>query len=128
MNARARSVLLGLGLGVAPILLLDLAATLRASHVADPGGTSFWWVVACYLGTGALSALGLMLGSRDRLLAGVALVVLLVGVAPWTPVAGLDRLSELPLVPFGSGGLDAIGIGFALVGAYAYVLIRGSRT
>jgi hypothetical protein len=125
MNERVRSVLLGLGLGVAPILLLDLAGTLRDSHATDPAGTSFWWVVACYVGTGALSAFGLTAGARDRLLAAVALAVLLIGVAPWVPVSGLNRLSDLPLVPFGSGGLDAIGIGFALAGAYTYVLVRG---
>ena len=56
MSARVRSVLLGLGLGVAPILLLDLARTLRASVQADPTATSFWWVVACYVITGAISA------------------------------------------------------------------------
>ena len=125
MNERVRSVLLGIGLGVAPILLLDLAATLRASHTADPAGTSFWWVVACYAGTGALSAFGLLAGARDRLLAAVALGILLIGVAPWIPVAGLSQLADLPLVPFGSGGLDAIGVGFVLAGAYTFVLVRG---
>jgi hypothetical protein len=128
MNQRARSVVLGLGLGVAPILLLDLAGTLRGSVASDPSGTSFWWVVACYAGTGALSAFGLMAGARDRLLAGVALVILLIGVVPWIPVAGLSQLSQLPLVPFGSGGMDAIGVGFALAGAYTYVLVQGNRT
>lgn len=125
MNARIRSVLLGLGLGVAPLLLLDLAGTLRDAVGRDPGGTSYWWVVACYLGAGALSGAGLSTGARDRLLAGVALVVLLVGVLPWLPLAGLTWLARLPLVPFGSGGLDTVAVGVALAGAYAYVLIRG---
>lgn len=125
MNERVRSILLGLGLGVAPILLLDLADTLRSSIQADPAGTSFWWVIACYVGTGAVSAFGLMAGTRDRLLASIALAVLVLGVAPWVPLSGLDRLGDLPLVPFGSGGLDAVGVGFALVGAYVFVLIRG---
>lgn len=125
MNARIRSALLGLGLGVAPLLLLDLAGTLRDAVERDPGGTSYWWVVACYLGAGALSGAGLLAGARDRLLAGVALVVLLVGVLPWLPLPGLTWLARLPLVPFGSGGFDAIGVGFALAGAYAYVLVRG---
>ena len=128
MSERVRSVLLGLGLGVAPILLLDLAATLRGSVLTDPGGTSFWWVVACYAGTGALSAFGLMAGARDRLLAAMAITVLLIGVVPWIPVTGLGWVSDIPLLPFGSGGFDAIGVGFALIGAYAYVLVRGSRT
>lgn len=125
MNGRIRSALLGLGLGVVPLLLLDLAGTLRDAVERDPGGTSYWWVVACYLGAGALSGAGLMAGARDRLLAGVALGVLLVGVLPWLPLTGLTWLAQVPLVPFGSGGLDAIGVGFALAGAYAYVLVRG---
>lgn len=128
MSARVRSVLLGLGLGVAPILLLDLARTLRASVQADPTATSFWWVVACYVITGAISAVGLMLGAKDRLLAAVALTVLVLGVVPWVPAPGAVQLANLPLLPVGSGNLDAIGIGFALIGAYAYVLVRGSRT
>ena len=125
MNTRVRSVLLGLGLGIAPILLLDLAGTLRDAVERDPAGTSYWWVVACYLGAGALSGAGLLAGARDRLLAGVALAVLLAGVLPWLPLAGLTWLTRLPLVPFGGGGFDAIGVGFALAGAYAYVLVRG---
>jgi len=128
VNAHVRSVLLGLGLGIAPILLLDLARTLRDSFEADPEATSFWWVVACYLVVGAISAFGLMLGARDRLLAAVALGVLVLGIAPWVPVAGLTQLGNLPMLPLGSGGLDAIGIGVALTGAYAYVLVRGSRS
>ncbi len=127
MNVRVRSILLGVGLGIAPILLLDLARTLRDSHDTDPTATSFWWVLACYVITGAISALGLMLAARDRLLAAVALAVLVFGVTPWTPVSGLAQLGNLPLLPLGSGGLDAIGIGFALIGAYAYVLVRGNR-
>jgi hypothetical protein len=68
-----------------------------------------------------------MAGARDRLLAGVALAVLLLGVLPWMPLSGLSWITRLPLVPFGSGGLDAVGVGFALAGAYAYVLVRGTR-
>lgn len=127
MNARVRSALLGLALGVAPLLLLDLAGTLRDTVQRDPAATSYWWVVACYVGVGALSASGLLAGTRDRLLAGTALAVLVVGVLPWLPLNGLGWVRQLPLVPFGSGSIDAIGVGFALVGAYAYVLVRGRR-
>lgn len=127
MNDRVRSVLLGLALGVAPILLLDLAAMLRDAVQRDPAGTSYWWVVACYVGVGVVSGSGLMAATRDRLLAGVAVAVLLVAVLPWLPLAGLGWLERLPLVPFGNGGFDAIGVGSTLVGAYAYVLVRGRR-
>lgn len=127
MNVRVRSVLLGLALGVAPVLLLDLAAMLRDAVQRDPAGTSYWWVVACYVGIGVLSASGLLAATRDRLLAAVSLAVLLLAVLPWLPLAGFGWLRRLPLVPFGSGGFDAVGVGFALVGAYAYVLVRGRR-
>ena len=124
MNARARSVLLGLGLGLAPLLLLDLADTLRQSHLADPHGTSLWWVLACYAATGAISAFGLVAAARDRLLAACALGVLVLAVTPATPLTGLTGLAGLPLV-VGAGMIDAVAIVVALAGAYTFVLIRG---
>lgn len=127
MNARVRSVLLGLGLGLAPVLLLDLAGTLRDAVQADPAGTSYWWVLACYLGAGVLAGLGLLAGVRDRLLAAVALVVLVLAVLPQAPVGGTDWLQRLPILPSGGSSLDVLGVGFVLVGAYGYVLVRGAR-
>ncbi len=124
MNERVRSILLGIGLGIAPVLLLDLADTLRQSHAADPAGTSLWWVLACYAATGAISAFGLVAAARDRLLAAVALGVLLLAVLPATPVGGLEGLADLPLV-VGAGAIDAVAVTVALAGAYTFVLIRG---
>lgn len=125
MSTRVRAVLLGLGLGVAPLLLLDLAATLRSAVQQDPTATSAWWPIACYLGTGVLLAVGVAAGRRDRVVVGVATLVVVLAALPLVPVGGLGWLSGLP-VPGVGDPAGAAGV-FLAVGAYAYASVRGPR-
>jgi hypothetical protein len=93
VNQRVRSVLLGIALGVAPVLLLDLAGEL--SRVAD--ATTAWWAIGAYALIGGVLAVAIAYARRDPLVPAVAAVVLLLAVAPGLP-APLDGLPRLPLV------------------------------
>jgi hypothetical protein len=124
VNERLRAVLLGLGLGVAPLLLLDLARILGEAVAADGGETSVWWPVACYLGVGAVAAVGVGSGLRDRTIPIVAAVVLLVVVLPTVPA---DLAARLPAVPLLSAADASQAVVFAVAGAYVYSAVRGGR-
>lgn len=125
MNERVRSVLLGLGLGVAPLLLLDLAATLRVAMQRDPTATSAWWPIACYVAAGALVAVGVAAGRRDRLTVAVASLVVVLAALPLVPLGGLRWLSGLPVPGIGDqGGVAGV---FLALGAYVYATVRGPR-
>lgn len=122
MTERLRAVLLGLAFGVVPLLLLDLAATLQAAIVRDPGSTSVWWPVACYVAVGVLAASGVAAGRRERLIPAVALAV--VGLATLSLIASpaTDWVRVLPLLP--PAGLD-LAVVSALTGLYAFSVVRG---
>lgn len=121
MNERVRGVLLGLALGVAPLLLLDLARILNDAVAAD-GDTSMWWPIACYLATGIVAAVGVGAGTRDRVVPVVAAIVLLAVALPalTRPIGD----TSFPLLPTTAVSQAVV---LAIVGAYAYAAIRGSR-
>lgn len=93
MSARVRSVLLGLGLGIAPLLLLDLA--LELSRVTD--ATTVWWALAAYALIGGVAAVAIGHARRDPLIPAIAAAVLLLALAPALP-RPLSGLPPLPLV------------------------------
>ena len=123
MNERVRSVLLGLGIGLATLLLLDLARILASS--VGPEATSPWWVVAAYVTTGLVVAAGVAAGRRDRLIPLLAAVlVALVALPTVDPSLGLGWYPVLPIAPETE---PARAVAFAAVGAFAYGAIRGPQ-
>lgn len=121
MNQRVRAVLLGLALGIAPLLLLDLARILHDAVAAD-GDTSIWWPLACYLATGLVVGVGVGAGGRDRVVGIVASLVLFAFVLP--VVLGAMEASSFPLLPVGD---VARAVVLVIIGAYGYAVVRGSR-
>lgn len=93
MSARVRSVLLGLALGAAPLLLVDLA--LELSRVAD--SATVWWALAAYALIGGVVAVAIGHARRDPLIPAVAAAVLLVALLPALPQP-FGQLPQLPLV------------------------------
>jgi hypothetical protein len=126
VNERARSVLLGLAVAIGPLLLLDLASTLR-DGMLEQTDENIWWMMACYVGAGAIVAFGVSASRRDRIVPAVALAVMLYAVLPAVPSAATDWLRALPLAggPLGTHGLLAVGA--TIAGVYAYALVRGPR-
>lgn len=118
MSARLRSVLLGIALGVVPLLLLDLATTLAG---VDDRATA-WWTIAAYALIGASVAATVLRARRDPLIPGVAALVLLVAVAPGLP-APLDRLPVLPVV--GDVAVTQMPVIVVLAAVCAVGAIRG---
>jgi hypothetical protein len=126
VNERVRSVLLGLAVAIGPLLLLDLAGTLR-SAMLEQMDDNIWWILACYLGAGAIVAFGVSASRRGRILPAVALAVMLYAVLPAVPSPATAWMRSLP---FAGGPLEAHGllaVGATIAGAYAYALIRGPR-
>lgn len=126
MNDRVRSVLLGLGIGAAVLLLLQLSGILRDAAASDGGTATQWWVIAAYAAVGLVVAVGVGLGRSDRLIPGLAVVVLVLFVAPSLPG------EPLPFGPWEIGGQIGLGAGLAIgvvaIGALAYAAIRGPRS
>ncbi|MFW6009709.1 MAG: hypothetical protein ACOC9I_00150 [Actinomycetota bacterium] len=122
MNQRVRSVLLGLGLGVAVLLLLDLAGILAGS-VGQ--GTSPWWVVACYLATGVLVAVGVAAGRGDRLVPVLAALVVVLVTLPSVDPSGV--LGSLPQLTLGPANSASRAVAFVAAGALGYAAVRGGR-
>jgi hypothetical protein len=122
MNQRVRSVLLGLGIGLAVLLLLDLARILTSS--IGPDATSPWWVVAAYTITGLVVAAGVAAGRRDRLIPLLAAVLVGLVTVPTVPNVAL---SWYPILPFAPDAWSAQAVAFAAVGAFAYGAIRGPQ-
>lgn len=120
MNDRLRTVLLGLAVGLVPLLLLDLARILGDAVRRDPVATSRWWVIACYLAAGAVAAAGVAAGRRDRFVPLIGLLVVALFTLPALPLGW--SFPALPLSPTDPGG-EAIAL--TLVGVYAYAAVRG---
>jgi hypothetical protein len=123
VNERVRSVLLGLAVGLVPLLLVDLARILTEAVAADGGDASRCWPVAAYLATGLVAAYGVGTGRRDRLVPASGAVVVLLAVLPQIPVAPPTALS-LPLVPTTGAGQAVVA---AVAGAYLYAAVRGPK-
>ncbi len=124
MNERLRSILLGVGVGVVPLLLLDLARILDDAVAADGGDTSVWWPVASYLAAGAVAAFGIGAGRKDRLVPTAGAVILLLVVLPTVPIGMAARLPSLPLLPAAAASQAVV---FAIAGAYVYAAVRGPK-
>lgn len=120
MRDRLRAVGLGVVLGVAPLLLLDLAATLTG--VADT--TSAWWAVAAYALVGAVIAAAVLRAAREPLIPAVAAVVLVVALAPGLPepLAGLPRL-----VVIGEVAVRELPVAVVLAAVCVVGAVRGRR-
>lgn len=117
-GARVRSVVVGIALGVAPLLLLDLA--IQLSRVSE--ATTVWWAIAAYALIGALVAAAIVHARRDPLIPAVAAVVLFLAVAPALPAP----LSSLPLLPvIGDAAVTQRPVIVVLVGACVVGAIRG---
>jgi hypothetical protein len=96
---------------------------LEGAFRADPGSTSIWWPIACYVAIGAVAGFGVAAARGDRIVAAVAVGVLLLAALP-TVVTTPGRWLPIPLL---TTTRPAQAVAFALVGAYLYVLVRGSR-
>lgn len=126
MSDRVKAVLLGLGLGVAPLLLLDLALQLGRAAAGEPGTSTQWWALGVYLLVGIVVALGVAMGRRERLAPAVGAGVLALAVLPGLPRA-LDWL-PWPAFPVIVDVVDQLtGTVLVLLGAYAYAAIRGTK-
>lgn len=119
-GAHLRGVALGLGLGVAPLLLLDLAVQL--SHVTD--ATTAWWAIAVYALIGGIAAAAVIRARRDPLVPAVAAVVLLLAVAPALP-SPLSGLPALPVVGDAVAGHRSVLV--VLLAACVVGAVRGRR-
>jgi hypothetical protein len=128
VSERVRSLLLGLAVAVGPLLLIDLAQTLRQGAFEHGDATNLWWMLACYAGVGAIAAFGIAASRRDRIVPAVALVVMLLAVLPAVPSGAVAWMRSIPLAggPLRVDG--SIAVGAALAGAYAYALVRGPRS
>ncbi|MCC5948284.1 MAG: hypothetical protein JJT89_07485 [Nitriliruptoraceae bacterium] len=122
MSDRARAVVVGLVLGFAALLLLDLTAIL-AETVAS-GQTSPWWPIAGYVGVGLLAAVGVGYGGRDRLVPAIAATVVLLVALPAVPAQAPAWVPALPLVP-STPATQAVA--FVLVGAFTFGAVRGGK-
>lgn len=120
-GARLRSAALGLGLGVAPLLLLDLAVQL--SQVAD--ATTAWWAIAVYALVGAIAAMAVISSRRDPIIPAVAAAVLLLAVAPALP-SPLSGLPALPVVGDAVAGHRSVLV--VLLAACVVGAVRGRRS
>lgn len=128
MSQRVRSALVGLGVGVGPLLLLDLASTLRDAAQRDANAANLWWMLACYVLAGVIVAFGLAASRHDRIVPAVALVVVVLVVVAAMPVDGLGWLISLPLVGALTTNHGVLAVGGVVAGAYAFGLVRGPRS
>ncbi|MEX1178007.1 MAG: hypothetical protein WEB09_06065 [Nitriliruptor sp.] len=117
-GARARSIALGLALGVAPLLLLDLA--IQLSRVAE--SSTAWWAIAAYALIGGVVAAAIVHARRDPLIPAIAAVVLFLAVAPALPAP----LSSLPTLPvLGEAAATQRPVIVVLAAACAVGAVRG---
>lgn len=120
MSGRVRSVLLGIGLGVAPLLLVDLA--LELSRVGE--AATVWWALAAYALIGGVVAVAISHARRDPVIPAVAAAVLLLALLPALPqpLSGLPRLPVIGDVALRQRALIVVLTAACLVGA-----VRGRR-
>ncbi len=125
MSERVKGVLLGLGLGVAPLLLLDLARQLGRAAAGEPGTSTQWWSLAVYVLVGLVVALGVAMGRRERLTPAVGALVVAIAVLPGLP--GTGPLTRLPVPLVADVARDLTAVVLVVLGAYAYAAIRGAK-
>lgn len=125
MSDRVRNVLLGVGLGIAPLLLLDLARQLGRAAVGEPDSSTQWWSLAAFVLVGVVAAVAVAMGRRDRAAPAAGAVVLALAVLPGLPAAVFARLPTLPVVTEVARELTPAVL--VLLGAYAYAAVRGGR-
>ena len=125
MNERMKGILLGLGLGVAPLLLLDLALQLRQAAAGEPGTSTAWWSMGVFVLVGAVVAVGVAMGRRDRLSSLVAAVVVGLAVLPALPGGVFGWLPTVPVVTDVADGSSAAVL--LTLGAYVYAAVRGGK-
>lgn len=125
MSERVRDVVVGLGVGIAVLLLLQLSGILRDAAASDDSTATRWWVLATYAAVGIVVAFGVGMGRRDRVVPGAGALVLVVFVAPSLPG------EPLPFGPWEIGGQLGLGAGLAIgivaIGALGYAALRGPR-
>lgn len=125
MNERVRNVLLGLALGFGVLLLLDLAQQLRRAAVADAAASTLWWSYACYLAVGVVLAYAVAATRRDRLVPGMAAVLLGLVTLVAVPVSlSVPLLTRLPLMDAATADT---GVVLLATGALAFAALRGTR-
>lgn len=125
MSERMKAALLGLGLGVAPLLVLDLARQLERAAAGESGTSTLWWSLAAYLLVGVLASVGVAMGRRDRLTPAVGAAVLALAVLPGLPGSG--PLTRIPVPLVADVARDLTAVVLVVLGAYAYAAIRGTK-
>jgi hypothetical protein len=125
MNARVKGVLLGLGLGVAPLLLLDLALQLRQAAAGEAGTSTEWWSMGVFGLVGVVVAIGVAQGRKDRLAPLIAAVVVGLAVLPALPGDLFGWLPRLTVVTDVASSVSSAVL--LTLGAYVYATIRGGK-
>jgi hypothetical protein len=125
VSDRVRMALLGLGLGIAPLLLLDLAQQLSRAAAGESGTSTSWWALGVFVLVGVVVALGVVTGRRDRLSPAIGAAVLGLAVLPGLPGGLFDRLPDLPVVTDVASQLT--GTVLLALGAYLYAAVRGGK-
>jgi hypothetical protein len=125
VNDRVKGVLLGLGLGVAPLLLLDLALQLRQAAAGETGTSTEWWSMGVFVLVGAVVAVGVATGRRDRVAPLAAAAVVGLVALPALPGDVFGWLPTFPVVTdVASGSSGAV---LLTLGAYVYAAVRGGK-
>jgi hypothetical protein len=125
VNERVKGVLLGLGLGVAPLLLLDLALQLRQAAAGESGTSTAWWSMGVFVLVGVVVAVGVATGRRDRVAPLAAAVVVGLVALPSLPGGVFGWLPTFPVVAdVASASSGAV---LLTLGAYVYAAVRGGK-
>lgn len=125
MSERVKGALLGLGVGIAPLLLLDLAAQLRQAARGEAGTSTLWWSIGVFVLVGVVVAVGVLLGRRERLTPAVAAVVVGMALLPALPGDLFAWLPRVPVVTEAASGPSAAVL--LTFGAFVYAAVRGGR-
>lgn len=121
MNERVRGVVIGLVLGVVPLLLLDLARQLQSDATTSSG----WWSLAVYLLIGGLVAAGIGLGRRGPWAPATAAIVLTLAVAPVQSLVPGPGGFRVPVLSEAAGLAPELVL--VLAAAFAVAAVRGAR-
>jgi hypothetical protein len=125
VSDRVKAVLLGVGLGLAPLLLLDLAQQLQRAATREAGTSTLWWSLGVYLLVGVVVAVGVAMGRKDRVAPAVAAALLGLAVLPGLPGEVFGWLPRLPVVTDVANQLT--GTVLLALGAYLYAAVRGGK-